>query len=130
MLPTAQPRQRPAIFDKRDQAREKLSRQRSIYAAVNERDQRQCRCCGRKAARGESLHHHHIVFRSKRGADSTENLLLLCVWCHSLIHARQLWILGKNADKRLSFEIDERAVVDVFGSRELPRDVRILKAKT
>jgi hypothetical protein len=126
MLPNAQPRPRPAIFDKRDQAREKLNRQRSIYAAVTFRDDHRCRCCGRK----DNLHHHHLVFRSKQGADSTENVCLLCRFCHALLHARQLWILGKNADKRLSFEIDERAVVDVFGSRELPRDVRILKAKT
>lgn len=123
-LPNAQPRPRPAIFDKRDISREKLQRQRSVYAAVNARDEHRCRCCGRKT----QLHHHHLVYRSKQGADSTENVLLLDAGCHALLHARQLWIFGKNADKRLTFEIDERAVVDVFGTKPLPRDVRIVKA--
>lgn len=122
MLPNAQPRPRPAIFDKRDQQRDKLNRQRSVYAAVSARDARQCRCCGRR----EALHHHHLVFRSKQGVDSSENVLLLCRWCHSLLHARQLWILGKNADRRLTFELHEAAVVDLFGTKELPRDVRIV----
>lgn len=117
-----QPKPRPSVFDKRDQQREKLTRQRSVYAAVDYRDEHRCRCCGRK----DHLHHHHIVFRSKQGPDCTENVVLLCTFCHALLHARQLWILGKNADKRLTFEIDERAVIDLFGTKELPRDVRMV----
>ena len=66
------------------------------------------------------------MFRSKGGPTSTENECLLCQYCHALIHARQLWILGKNADKRLTFEIHEAAVVDIFGSRTLPAHVRIV----
>lgn len=66
------------------------------------------------------------MFRSKQGSDSTDNVLLLCVLCHALLHARQLWILGKNADKRLTFEIAEAAVVDLFGTKPVPRDVRIV----
>jgi hypothetical protein len=121
-LPNAQPRPRPAIFDKRDEAREKLANLRRVHLAVDVRDGRQCRCCGRH----EKLHKHHITFRSKGGGDTTENLVTLCGYCHALIHARQLWILGKNADKRLTFEIAEAAVVDLFGVKELPRDVRIV----
>lgn len=124
MLPNAQPRPRPRIFDKRDTAREKLATLRRVYLAVDIRDQRCCRCCGRK----EQLHRHHLTFRSKGGGDVTENLVTLCAGCHSLLHARQLWILGKNADKRLTFELDERAVIDVFGTKALPADVRIVKA--
>lgn len=116
------PKPRPHVFDKRDQAREKLTRQRSVYAAVTERDGRRCRCCLRR----DNLHHHHLVFRSKQGTDSTSNVCLLCRFCHALLHARQLWILGKNADARLSFEIAEAAVVDLFGPRELPRHVRMV----
>jgi hypothetical protein len=122
MLPNAQPRPRPAVFDKRDERRDRERIRRSVYAAVSARDEHRCRCCGRK----ESLHHHHLVFRSKQGGDTTENVLLLCVLCHALLHARQLWILGKNADKRLTFELHERAVVDLFGVRPVPRDVRIV----
>lgn len=120
-LPNAQPKGRPSCFDKRDQSREKLNLQRSVYAAVSSRDDHRCRCCARR----ESLHHHHLVFRSRQGADSTENVLLLCRYCHALLHARQLWILGKDADKRLTFEVHESAVVDLFGVKPVPRDVRI-----
>lgn len=60
--------------------------------------------------------------------DSTENLVSLCPFCHALIHAKQLWIVGENADTRLRFEIDEAAVVDLFGSKVVPRDVRIVLA--
>ena len=63
------------------------------------------------------------------GGDCSENLVTLCTGCHGLLHARQLWILGKNADARLTFELDERAVVDVFGAKPVPRDVRIVRAK-
>jgi hypothetical protein len=122
MLPNAQPKGRPSIFDKRDTSRERMTLRRSVYAAVDARDHRECRCCGRR----ESLHHHHLTFRSKGGGDCTTNVLLLCRFCHALLHARQLWILGKNADKRLTFEVHEAAVVDLFGVKPVPRDVRII----
>lgn len=124
MLPNAQPRPRPSVFDKRDLKRDRESVRRSVYAAVDARDERACRCCGRR----EKLHHHHLTFRSKGGGDCVENVLLLCVLCHALLHARQLWILGKNADKRLTFEIAEAAVVDLFGTKELPKHVHIITA--
>ena len=126
MLPNAQPRPRPAIFDKRDAKRDRETIRRSVYAAVNVRDERACRCCGRKAGNDESLHHHHLTFRSKGGWDETANVLLLCVFCHAALHARQLWILGKNADRRLTFEVHEAAVIDLFGVKPVPRDVRIV----
>lgn len=122
MLPNAQPKARPAIFDKRDVKRDAEAVRRSVYAAVDTRDQRQCRCCGRR----EKLHHHHLTFRSKGGGDETSNILLLDAFCHALLHARQLWILGKNADKRITFELHEAAVVDLFGTKPVPRDVRIV----
>jgi hypothetical protein len=122
MLPNAQPKARPAVFDKRDRQREQDRIQKAIAFQVGERDHYSCRCCGRK----EKLHRHHLTFRSRGGMDSTENELMLCKYCHALIHARQLWILGKNADKRVTFEIHEAAVVDIFGTRELPAHVRIV----
>ncbi len=119
---TPQPKARPAIFDKRDRQREQDRIQRAVAFQVAERDHHACRCCGRK----EKLHRHHLTFRSRGGADSTENEALVCGFCHSLIHARQLWILGRNADKLLIFEIHEAAVVDIFGAKELPKHVRIV----
>ena len=126
MLPNACPKPRPAIFDKRDERREAEAVQRSVTAQVDARDGYACRCCGREKGRGLAMHRHHLVFRSKGGLWSTENIVLLCALCHALLHARQLWILGKNADKRLTFELHESAVVDLFGSKVLPRDVRIV----
>jgi hypothetical protein len=124
MLPNAQPKGRPSIFDKRDVKRDREAVRRSVYAAVDARDERACRCCGRR----EKLHHHHLTYRSKGGGDETSNVLLLCQFCHALLHARQLWILGKNADRRLTFEITEAAVVDLFGVKELPKGVSIVTA--
>lgn len=117
-----QPKGRPSVFEKRDSKRDQMQLRRSVYAQVDARDQRQCRCCGRR----DKLHHHHLTFRSKGGMDTTENVLLLDQFCHALLHARQLWILGKNADKRLTFELHESAVVDLFGVKPVPRDVRIV----
>lgn len=120
------PKPRPQIFDKRDQKREQEQQRRSVYAQVDARDGRACRCCGRR----EKLHHHHLTFRSRGGGDETSNVALLCQFCHALLHARQLWIIGTNADSaRLSFEIHEAAVVDLFGAKELPKRVRIVTAE-
>lgn len=124
-LPNAQPRPRPAIFDKRDVARERERIAHAVRAAVDARDHYRCRCCGREKG-WLSLHRHHLTYRSRGGVDSTENECLLCALCHALLHARQLWILGKNADALLTFEIAEAAVVDLFGTKELPRHVRIV----
>jgi hypothetical protein len=98
--------------------------ERAVRAAVSVRDRRRCRCCGRR----EGLHLHHLVFRSKGGRWSTENIVTLDAICHALIHARQVWILGKNADRLLTFEIEEAAVIEVFGTRPLPGHVRIITA--
>lgn len=122
---------RPAIFDKRDARRDRERHLRDVYAKVAERDQRTCRCCGRQGTYGiggeKALHRHHIEYRSKGGADTVENLVTLCALCHALEHvARQLHIIGTNANQRLTFEIHEAAVVDVFGTKPLPSHVRII----
>jgi hypothetical protein len=116
-----QARQRPHALKKRDNKRDDEKLVRAAHAAVDARDGRQCRCCGRR----DKLHRHHIVFRSKGGNDTTENLVTICEFCHAMLHARQLWIFGKNADARLTFEIHEAAVVDLFGVRPLPPHVKI-----
>lgn len=121
MLPNAQPKPKPAILDKRETQREIAAMERAVRKAVGLRDARACRCCGSK----DGLHLHHLTFRSRGGKWSTENIVTLCAICHALLHARQLWIFGKNADKRLTFEISEAAVVHVFGTKPVPRDVRI-----
>lgn len=113
---------RPSVFDKRDVKRERENEQRSVAHQVSVRDERKCRCCGRS----EGLHHHHLHFKSRGGKNTVENELLVCKFCHALIHARQLWVLGLNANKRVTFEIHESAVVEIFGTKPLPAHVRIV----
>jgi hypothetical protein len=73
-----------------------------------------------------ALHRHHVRYRSKGGEDATKNLVTLCAYCHAAIHARQLWIVGDNADQRLTFEVHEAAVIDLFGTKPLPASVHIV----
>jgi 5-methylcytosine-specific restriction endonuclease McrA len=49
---------------------------------ILERDGWQCQQCGRR----DQLQIHHIVRRSQSGADSEENLIVLCSECHRSVH--------------------------------------------
>ncbi len=49
---------------------------------VLRRDGWRCQCCGTIS----NLEVHHKDFRSQGGDDSEENLITLCVGCHSLLH--------------------------------------------
>ena len=40
----------------------------------------------RTAGRRSNLEVHHKEFSSQSGADSEENLITLCVECHSILH--------------------------------------------
>lgn len=125
------PKPRPRILDKRDEARERLRIVREVYRLVAERDRRRCRCCGRSGsyestASEKALHRHHLVYHSKQGADVSGNLISVCAVCHALIHARQLWAVGMDADRLVRFEIHEAAVIDVFGTKPLPRHVSMV----
>ena len=52
------------------------------------RDNWHCRHCNNTAG----LHPHHVIYRSAGGADSLDNLITLCAWCHSMVHAGHLII--------------------------------------
>jgi hypothetical protein len=81
--------------------------ERALFKAVDARDGRNCRCCGRKSdpnaicltKRG---HRHHIVYRSAGGSDTTANLVTICYECHNDEHQHRLRIEG-NADDALTF---------------------------
>lgn len=49
---------------------------------VRRRDNGQCRICGTT----ESVHQHHIRFRSAQGSDEANNLVTLCFRCHEDVH--------------------------------------------
>jgi 5-methylcytosine-specific restriction endonuclease McrA len=119
------------IAGKRKDSRAEDAAWIAVCKVVNERDEYQCDCCGRKGnplamSVLDMLHHHHIVYRSAGGLDTTENLVLFCSECHAAEHAGQLRIIGTNANETLFYEVVEAVVLHIFGRRELPKRVHIV----
>jgi hypothetical protein len=52
-------------------------------ASVRDRDRHRCRFCGRT----DNLHDHHIHYRSERVDHSADNLILLCLEHHDVVHS-------------------------------------------
>ena len=65
---------------------------RALRRKVFSRDGHRCRCCGSR----HSLHIHHIIPWSCGGETCKENLITVCRWCHSLLHAGLLTITGSG----------------------------------
>jgi Holliday junction DNA helicase RuvB len=63
---------------------------KALRRRVFARDGYRCRCCGSR----HSLHVHHIIPWSCGGQTCLENLITVCRWCHSLIHASLITITG------------------------------------
>lgn len=125
------PKPRPKIFEKRDTKRADEALQRLVYADVDARDGKRCRCCGRYGNPYAidplgKIHRCHIRDKSRGGEMSAANLCSLCWICAALETGKQLFFVGTNANHELHFEIYEVAVVEVFGSRELPSHVHII----
>ena len=53
-----------------------------LVKQVLSRDGYKCRSCFSR----NSLHVHHIIFRSQQGTDETSNLITLCSSCHDGVH--------------------------------------------
>jgi len=70
-LPRKSPRRLPA------------SDYQKLRQRVLERDGWRCQCCGQRA----HLELHHLQRRSRGGADSEENLVVLCSQCHRAAHS-------------------------------------------
>jgi hypothetical protein len=126
------PKPRPRILDKRDLQRQLDAHKRRVNAAVDARDQKRCRCCGRRGnpyaltALGK-IHRAHIQDASLVGPYEPWNLISLCWICHAYLHAKRLWILDTDANQRIGFEIAGANVADIFGTNALPAHVRIVK---
>ena len=58
-------------------------------AACFNRDNYTCQCC--KSKKG-TMHAHHIIYRSNGGADTVDNLITLCEFCHKKLHDGELKI--------------------------------------
>lgn len=55
-----------------------------LQQQILERDGWRCQWCGRR----DRLEIHHIIRRSQSGADSEENLIVLCSDCHRCVHSK------------------------------------------
>jgi hypothetical protein len=127
------PKPPPRIFDKRRIAREAANLLRAVYDEVDARDDKQCRCCGR---RGNPyavdplgrLHHCHILDASLGGEVSAANIFLGCSICHLYVHRKELFVIGTNANHDLEFEVYESAAREIFSHRRLPGHVHIAAA--
>ncbi len=74
---------------------------------VLQRDGWRCRLCGRR----NTLHVHHIVFRSRKGStDDASNLITLCLRDHELVHSHKRMIVG-NANGIVIFSWIKDGVV-------------------
>jgi hypothetical protein len=85
------------------QERAESKQVKAIRAAVFERDRYLCRCCGHRPA--ESM--HEIRPRSLGGKVSLENSIAACgsgtTGCHGFMQSHQIRVMGKNAQRTLSF---------------------------
>jgi hypothetical protein len=105
---------------------EKEKAWRACCKAIDARDHRTCRCCGKKTnpddiglIRG---HRHHLVYRSAGGPDTPENVITLCWACHNDEHKSRLWFvvhheLGANGPVEF-WRTDDKGVL-FLSRREL-----------
>ncbi len=90
----------PVAKRRAKKTRARQQQYRRVCAAVDRRDGRVCRVCGRAMVDAEPLHHHHIQPRSLGGLHRTENLIVVDGVCHSSIHDKRVTVTG-NADETL-----------------------------
>ena len=93
---------RPRLLVKAKARREKIKADTKLRAAVRQRDGNQCQCCHIPvfvAAMNpcQRAQVHHIVFRSKGGADDKKNMITVCAECHALIHCHEIEVRGTHA---------------------------------
>lgn len=81
---------------------------RECCKAVDHRDKRTCRACGRKS-NPEAIgltkrgHRHHLVLRSAGGEDVPSNVVTLCFSCHDDVHVKRTLQVEGDANEALAF---------------------------
>lgn len=71
----------------------------NLKAYILSRDNYKCQS-KQKVKHSEKLHVHHIIFRSKGGTDTPDNLITLCEDCHKNLHAKKFELkTGKSRTK-------------------------------
>ncbi|KKH95327.1 HNH endonuclease [Methanosarcina sp. 1.H.T.1A.1] len=76
----------------------------NIKAYVLDRDGYTCQHC-RGKSKDSRLHCHHIVFRSQKGTDAPENLIMLCETCHKALHNGEFKLSGKKSKTKHATEV-------------------------
>lgn len=115
------PKPLPRVIDKASQKRETARTLKAVYALVDVRDGRCCRCCGVKSL----LEHHHRTSRGAGGGHTTANILTLCRLCHKLAQQYRILIDGASCDGPLVFAMAPAVAAHVFAKRQIPPSVRI-----
>ena len=54
-----------------------------LFKEVHERDNYTCQICGKE--RYGLDYPHHVLFKSRGGSDTNENLITLCMECHRVL---------------------------------------------
>ncbi len=106
------PKPAPRYQVKGDKRKAEEAQKREAYRLVDIRDGRCCRACGRRCrstleAVADRLEHHHLVFRSRGGKFTTDNLVSLCMADHIEAQQHRLIITG-HPDAVLTFEAKGR----------------------
>lgn len=102
MLKTACPKPTRQWLNKATKKADEARQMKACFAAVTTRDGHACRVCKRRVGGMgllEAGHHHHLAYRSRGGTHTTENVVLLCVQCHSAVHDAEIRLTG-DADLR------------------------------
>ena len=102
------------LVDKTEKRRVRDRHWLAVCKFVDQRDKFTCRCCGRRVRKcvdvtPERLERHHIVPKSRGGFSHTSNVAATCLWCHKLIHLRQLGVVG-DANDLLVFYDHEKGI--------------------
>jgi hypothetical protein len=73
----------------------------NLKAYILHRDGYQCQKCKTK---GKKLHVHHIIFKSKGGTNTPDNLTTLCETCHDKLHNGEFSIKGVKSKTKHATE--------------------------
>jgi len=89
----------------------------NVKAFVLSRDNYTCQKCKNKKGK---LHVHHIIFRSKGGTDTPDNLITLCEDCHTKLHKGEFILKGVKSKTKHATEIGiiKSQLKKVFGDFE------------
>ena len=77
---------------------------RSLIKLVGKKRGWKCQRCGRRFSEGYRLEAHHKIPSSLGGADTEENMEILCLPCHALRH-REI-----EANGRISAQLIEKRI--------------------